>query len=59
VFIEWRNTGTLGGTAFEIRGVDLYTLRDGKAAEGVSYFDPRPLLRDEPAAAEGGGRERL
>jgi hypothetical protein len=49
----------LGGTPFEIRGVDLYTLRDGKASEGVSYFDPRPLLRDEPAAAEGGGRERL
>jgi ketosteroid isomerase-like protein len=41
VFIEWRNTGTLDGTPFEIRGVDLYTLRDGKGSEGISYFDPR------------------
>jgi hypothetical protein len=38
------NTGTLNGSPVEIRGVDRYTLRDGKATEGYSYFDPRPLL---------------
>jgi hypothetical protein len=44
VLIEWVNTGTLDGSPIEIRGVDRYTLRDGKATEGYSYFDPRPLL---------------
>jgi hypothetical protein len=44
LLIEWVNTGTLRGSPIEIRGVDRYTLRDGKAAEGYSYFDPRQLL---------------
>jgi hypothetical protein len=44
VLFEWVNTGTLNGAPFEIRGADRYTLRDGKAFEGESYFDPRPLL---------------
>lgn len=44
VLVEWVNTGTLHGSPMEIRGVDRYTLRDGKASEGYSYFDPRPLL---------------
>jgi len=45
VIIEWMNTGTLHGAPFELRGVDRFTLRDGKATEGYSYFDPRPFLR--------------
>jgi hypothetical protein len=49
VIIEWVNTGTVRGHAIEIRGVDRFTLRDGKGSEGYSYFDPRPLLDDEPA----------
>lgn len=44
VLIEWVNKGTLSGSPIEIRGVDRYTLRDGKATEGYSYFDPGPFL---------------
>ena len=44
VLIEWVNTGTRNGEPFELRGADRYTLRDGKGAEGWSYFDPRPFL---------------
>jgi ketosteroid isomerase-like protein len=44
VLIEWLNTGTLRGEPFELRGADRFTLRDGKAVEGYSYFDPRPFL---------------
>jgi ketosteroid isomerase-like protein len=51
VLIEWRNTGTLRGKPFELRGTDCYALRDGKGIEGYSYFDPRPFLSG-PAADE-------
>jgi ketosteroid isomerase-like protein len=44
VLIEWLNTGTVRGEPFELRGADRFTLRDGKATEGCSYFDPRPFL---------------
>jgi hypothetical protein len=44
VLIEWVNVGTLHGAPLELRGADRYTLRDGKASEGVAYFDPRPFL---------------
>jgi hypothetical protein len=44
VLIEWVNTGTLNGVRVELRGADRYTLVDGKASEGVAYFDPRPLI---------------
>jgi hypothetical protein len=44
VLFEWINTGTLRGSPIEIRGADRYSLRDGKAYEGYSYFDPRPFL---------------
>ena len=50
VLIEWINTGTVGGSPIEIRGVDRCTIRDGKATEGYSYFDPRPFL---PSASTG------
>jgi hypothetical protein len=44
VLIEWVNTGTVNGVRVELRGADRYTLVDGKASEGVAYFDPRPLI---------------
>ena len=44
VLIEWVATGTLPGGPIELRGADRYTLRDGKVAEGVACFDPRPVL---------------
>jgi ketosteroid isomerase-like protein len=49
VLIEWVNTGTLRGAPFELRGADRFTLRDGKATEGYSYFDPRPFLHEQDA----------
>jgi len=54
VLIEWVATGTLPGGPIELRGADRYTLKDGKVAEGVAYFDPRPLLA--LSRAPGGGR---
>jgi hypothetical protein len=52
VLIEWVNTGTLHGAAFELSGADRYTLRDGKATEGYSYFDPRPFLDGQAAPTD-------
>ena len=49
VLIEWVATGTLPGGPIELRGADRYTLRDGKVAEGVAYFDPRRLLELQEA----------
>jgi ketosteroid isomerase-like protein len=44
VLIEWVMSGRLPNGEFEIHGADRFTLRDGKATEGVAYFDPRPLV---------------
>jgi ketosteroid isomerase-like protein len=44
VLIEWVMTGRLPGGEFEIHGADRFTLRDGRAVDGVAYFDPRPLI---------------
>jgi ketosteroid isomerase-like protein len=44
VFIEFRLRATLAGRPFEWPVVDRFTLRDGLAAERVSYFDPLPLV---------------
>jgi ketosteroid isomerase-like protein len=52
VLIEWVATGTLLGSPIELRGADRYTLRDGKVVEGVAYFDPRPVLERQQAAAD-------
>jgi hypothetical protein len=52
VLIEWVNTGTLRGAPFVLRGVDRFTLRDGKASEGYSYFDPRPFLQGQEASTD-------
>jgi ketosteroid isomerase-like protein len=45
VLIEWVMSGVRAGVPFEIRGVDRFTLREGRALEGVAYFDPSPLLQ--------------
>jgi ketosteroid isomerase-like protein len=55
VLIEWVMTGNRAGTAFEIHGADRFSLRDGRAVEGVAYFDPRALL--EAAANEASTQE--
>jgi ketosteroid isomerase-like protein len=52
VLIEWVATGTLPGGPIELRGADRYTVRDGKVAEGVAYFDPRPLLERQQAPTD-------
>jgi ketosteroid isomerase-like protein len=56
VLIEWIMSGRLHGTPFEIHGADRFTLRDGRADEGVAYFDPRPLmdLRDRTVVNQEG-----
>lgn len=44
VLIEWLMSGRLPGGTIEIEGVDRFTLVDGRATDGVAYFDPRPLI---------------
>jgi hypothetical protein len=44
VLIEWGMSGQLPDGEFEIHGADRFTLQNGKATEGVAYFDPRPML---------------
>jgi ketosteroid isomerase-like protein len=44
VLIELTLTGSVAGRPFRLAVVDRVTLRDGLAAERVSYFDPTPLL---------------
>jgi len=39
VFVEFRCRGTVGGEPMEWCGVDRFTLRDGRIAEEVGYFD--------------------
>jgi hypothetical protein len=46
VLIEWVMRGRLLSGTFEIHGADRFILRDGRAVEGVAYFDPRPLLEE-------------
>lgn len=44
LFIELRLRGTLGGAPVEWTVVDAFRLRDGRATERTSYFDPKPLI---------------
>ena len=45
VLLEWRMRGTAQGAAFTMIGADRFTLDDeGRALEGIAYFDPAPLL---------------
>ena len=57
VLIEWLNTGTLHGAPFELRGVDRYTLKDGKATEGHAFFDPRRFLDEQAAPTDPSDRD--
>ena len=43
VFIEFTLAGTFGGRPIAWDAVDRFVLRDGLAAERVSYFDSLPL----------------
>jgi ketosteroid isomerase-like protein len=43
VFVEFTLAGTFGGRPVEWDAVDRFVLRDGLAAERVSYFDSLPL----------------
>jgi hypothetical protein len=54
VLIEWVMTGKVQGTPVEIHGADRFSLRDGRADEGIAYFDPRPLIeaRDNEAVRQ-------
>jgi ketosteroid isomerase-like protein len=44
LFIEFTLVGTFGGGEVHWPAVDRFLLRDGLAAERISYFDPLPLL---------------
>jgi len=44
LFIEFRLMATIGGQFIEWPVIDRFILRDGLAAERVSYFDPTPLI---------------
>lgn len=43
VIIEWQSTRVLQGKRFDWRGVDKFTLRNGRIAEEIVYFDSAPL----------------
>jgi ketosteroid isomerase-like protein len=43
VLIEWTISATMAETPVEFSGTDRFTLRDGRAIEGVAYFDTLPL----------------
>ena len=43
VIIEWQSTRTAGGKRFDWRGVDKFTLKDGKILEERVYMDTAPL----------------
>jgi predicted SnoaL-like aldol condensation-catalyzing enzyme len=45
LFVELHLKGTLGGRPIEWTVVDRFRLRDGKATERETYFDPAPLIR--------------
>ncbi|MFD0000231.1 nuclear transport factor 2 family protein [Nocardia sp. NPDC127526] len=44
VVIEHTLSGTVAGKRFELRVLDRITLRAGKVAERIAYFDPSPLI---------------
>jgi ketosteroid isomerase-like protein len=43
VIIEWQSTRTACGKRFDWRGVDKFTLKDGKILEERVYMDTAPL----------------
>jgi ketosteroid isomerase-like protein len=45
LFVELRMHGTLGGRPIAWNVVDRFRLREGKATERETYFDPAPIAR--------------
>jgi ketosteroid isomerase-like protein len=43
VIVEWQSTRVVDGQRFDWRGVDKFTIRDGKILEEIVYFDTAPL----------------
>lgn len=43
VIVEWQSTRNVDGKRFDWRGVDKFTLVDGKIVEEIVYFDTAPL----------------
>jgi len=43
VIVEWQSTRVVDGKRFDWRGVDKFTLRDGRIFEEIVYFDTAPL----------------
>lgn len=44
VFIELRLRAQVGSTLIEWPGIDRFVLREGKAIQRMTYFDPLPVL---------------
>ena len=51
VFLEITLRANVGGQELRVPAVDRFLLRDGRAVERVSFFDPRPFLEALGAAA--------
>lgn len=43
IVVEWENTTVIGGEHLAWRGVDKFTLRDGRIIEEIVYSDTAPL----------------
>jgi len=43
VMVEWQSTRVIDGARVDWRGVDKFTLVDGKIVEEIVYFDTAPL----------------
>lgn len=43
IYVEWRVTQSMAGSAFEWRGMDRLVMRDGKIAEERVYADTAPM----------------
>jgi ketosteroid isomerase-like protein len=43
VIVEWQSTRVIDGKRFDWRGVDKFTIRNGKIWEEIVYFDTAPL----------------
>jgi len=54
VFLELTLRASVGGREIRVPAVDRFLLRDGKAIERVSFFDPRPFLEALEAAPHRG-----
>jgi len=51
LFLELTLRANVGGQEVRVPAVDRFLLRDGKAVERVSFFDPRPFLEALRVAA--------